>query len=150
MQLTLWGGFLVTHFQINKYMNASKKQITKYNLRREGKRLTTILKKIFIAKITLIRYTQNDKNLWALDREIDLKLVLLCHDCLDNLPAKMQWKNSFLKKVDKIILHVNCKSVLCHVKLAGIGIFCIPKGLWDYGVWHFWMVQYLTVQLISS
>lgn len=40
----------------------------------------------------------------------------------------------FLKKEDKIILHVNCKSVLCHVKIARIGIFCIPKGIWDYGV----------------
>lgn len=66
----------------------------------------------------------------ALDREIDLELVLFCHDCLGNLPAKMQWKNRFLKEEDKIILHVNGKSVLCHAKIAKISTFCIPKGLW--------------------
>lgn len=63
-----------------------------------------------------------------------MELVLLCRDGLGNLPAKMQWKNSSLKKDDKIILHVNYKSVLCHVKIARIGTFGIPKGLWDYGV----------------
>lgn len=34
----------------NKYMNANKKQITKYNLRGKGKRLTTILKKSILLK----------------------------------------------------------------------------------------------------
>lgn len=82
----------------------------------------------------MLKYIQNDENLRVLDREIDLELVLLCHDCLGNLPAKMEWKNSLLKKKDKIILHVNYESVLCHFKIARIGTFCIPEGLWDYGI----------------
>lgn len=65
---------------------------------------------------------------------MDLELVLLCHDFLGNLPAKMQWRNSLFLKEDNIILHVNYKSVLRQIMVARIGTFCIPKGLWDYGV----------------
>lgn len=122
----------------------------KVQLTREGKRLINVFKKIFIARRTSIRYIQNDENLWALDREMDLELVLLCHDFLGNLPAKMQWRNSFFLKEDNIILHVNYKSVLRQIMVARIGTFCIPKGLWDCGVWHFFMVRCLNVQLISS